>query len=50
MAAPSPPSTCASPELDTDEAVIRYVQSRRGAVGYVSESAVTSAVKVVAVR
>lgn len=38
------------PELDTDEAVIRYVQSRRGAVGYVSESAVTSAVKVVAVR
>jgi ABC-type phosphate transport system substrate-binding protein len=38
------------PELDSDEAVIRYVQSRRGAVGYVSESAVTGAVKVVAVR
>jgi ABC-type phosphate transport system substrate-binding protein len=38
------------PELDTDEAVIRYVQSRRGAVGYVSESAVTGAVKVVALR
>jgi ABC-type phosphate transport system substrate-binding protein len=38
------------PELDSDEAVIRYVQSRRGAVGYVSETAVTSAVKVVALR
>lgn len=38
------------PELDSDEAVIRYVQSRRGAVGYVSESAVTSAVKVVVLR
>jgi ABC-type phosphate transport system substrate-binding protein len=38
------------PELDSDEAVVRYVQSRRGAVGYVSESAATSGVKVVGVR
>jgi ABC-type phosphate transport system substrate-binding protein len=38
------------PELDSDEAVIRYVQSRRGAVGYVSDAAATAAVKVVALR
>jgi ABC-type phosphate transport system substrate-binding protein len=38
------------PELDSDEAVIRYVQSRRGAVGYVSEKAALGAVKVVSVR
>lgn len=38
------------PELDTDEAVMRYVASRRGAVGYVSGQATTASVKVVAVR
>lgn len=38
------------PELDSDEAVIRYVQSRRGALGYVSEKAATEGVKVVALR
>jgi ABC-type phosphate transport system substrate-binding protein len=38
------------PELDTDEAVLRYVASRRGAVGYVSGQATTAAVKVVAVH
>ena len=35
------------PELESDAAVVRYVQSHRGAVGYVSESADTSAVKVI---
>lgn len=38
------------PELDSDEAVMRYVASRRGAVGYVSGQATTSSVKVIAVR
>jgi ABC-type phosphate transport system substrate-binding protein len=38
------------PELDSDDAVVRYVQSRRGAVGYVSETAATGAVKVVVLR
>jgi hypothetical protein len=37
------------PELESDAAVLRYVQSHRGAVGYVSESAETSAVKVITV-
>lgn len=35
------------PELDSDDAVIRFVQSHRGAVGYVSPNAATSAVKVI---
>lgn len=35
------------PELESDEAVLRYVRSRRGAVGYVSEAADVSAVKVI---
>jgi hypothetical protein len=34
------------PELGTDEAVIRYVQSHRGAVGYVSDHADTTGVRV----
>jgi len=38
------------PELDTDEAVMRYVASRRGAVGYVSGQATTASVKAVAVH
>lgn len=38
------------PELDSDEAVIRYVQSRRGAIGYVSDKAETGAVRVVVLR
>lgn len=35
------------PELESDEAVLRYVRSRRGAVGYVSETADVSTVKVI---
>jgi len=38
------------PELDTDEAVIQYVLKYRGAVGYVSETADTHAVKIVTVK
>jgi len=38
------------PELDSDEAVIRYVQGRRGAIGYVSEKVETGAVKRVVLR
>jgi len=38
------------PELDSDEAVIRYVQSRRGAIGYVSDRVETGAVRVVPLR
>lgn len=38
------------PELDSDEAVLRFVGSRRGAVGYVSEAADVSAVKVLALH
>ncbi len=38
------------PELDSDEAVLRYVSSRRGAIGYVSSKAATASVKVVSVR
>lgn len=38
------------PELDSDEAVVRYVRSHRGAVGYVSEAAETSAVKLVTIH
>ncbi len=35
------------PELDSDAAVIRHVQSRRGALGYVSERAETGGVQIV---
>ncbi len=38
------------PELESDEAVLRYVGSRRGAVGYVSEAADVSGVKVLALH
>lgn len=38
------------PELDSDEAVLRYVLSRPGAVGYVSDRAELGGVKVLSVR
>jgi hypothetical protein len=38
------------PELESDEAVLRYVRSRPGAVGYVSERAELGGVKVLGVR
>jgi hypothetical protein len=38
------------PELDSDAAVLRRVQQDRGAIGYVSEQADTSSVKVLSVR
>ena len=38
------------PELDSDEAVLRYVGSRRGAVGYVSGQAEIGSLKVVTLR
>ena len=38
------------PELETDEAVIRYVSSRAGAVGYVSSTAQLDNVRVLEVR
>jgi hypothetical protein len=38
------------PELDSDEAVLRYVQKYTGAVGYVSGSADVRSVKVLVVR
>ena len=38
------------PQLDSDEAVLRYVRARRGAIGYVSQAAATSGVKVIGVR
>jgi hypothetical protein len=38
------------PELDSDEAVIRFVAKYRGAVGYVSASAKLDHAKVIAVR
>ena len=38
------------PELESDEAVLRYVRSRPGAVGYVSERADVASVKVLSVR
>jgi hypothetical protein len=38
------------PELDTDEAVVAYVLSHRGAVGYVSGNATVHNAKVLAVR
>jgi hypothetical protein len=38
------------PELESDEAVLRYVRSRPGAVGYVSQRADIAGVKVLSVR
>ncbi|MEO8178693.1 MAG: hypothetical protein ABI895_07660 [Deltaproteobacteria bacterium] len=38
------------PELESDDAVLRYVLSRPGAVGYVSERAALGAAKVLRVR
>jgi len=38
------------PELDSDDAVVRYVSEHRGAVGYVSASARTGETKVVTVK
>lgn len=38
------------PELESDEAVVRRVQGDRGAIGYVSERAPLTGVKVVVVR
>jgi ABC-type phosphate transport system substrate-binding protein len=38
------------PELDSDEAVVSFVLSHRGAVGYVSEGAKIGAAKVLVVR
>jgi hypothetical protein len=38
------------PELDSDEAVVRYVEARPGAVGYVSGSAALGKTRVVAVK
>lgn len=37
------------PELDSDEAVVRYVLSHRGAIGYVSDKAQIGAAKVVVI-
>lgn len=38
------------PELESDEAVLRYVRTHPGAVGYVSGTTETSTVKVITVR
>ena len=38
------------PELDSDDAVVRYVREHRGAVGYVSTAAKTGETKVVTVK
>lgn len=38
------------PELESDEAVLRRVQGDRGAIGYVSEHATMSGVKLVTIR
>ena len=38
------------PELESDEAVLRYVQSRPGAIGYVSDRAQIGNAKVLSVR
>lgn len=38
------------PELDSEEAVIRYVTENEGAIGYVSGSADVGAAKIVSVR
>jgi ABC-type phosphate transport system substrate-binding protein len=38
------------PELDSDDAVVRYVSEHRGAVGYVSAAARTGETKVVTVK
>jgi hypothetical protein len=38
------------PELESDEAVVRYVGEHRGAIGYVSSSARTGEVRVITVK
>jgi ABC-type phosphate transport system substrate-binding protein len=38
------------PELDSDDAVVRYVSEHRGAVGYVSAAAGTGGTKVITVK
>jgi ABC-type phosphate transport system substrate-binding protein len=38
------------PELDSDDAVVRYVATHRGAIGYVSASAKLQDVKVIALK
>jgi hypothetical protein len=38
------------PELDSDEAVVRYVLKHRGAIGYVSASAKLERAKTVSVQ
>jgi ABC-type phosphate transport system substrate-binding protein len=38
------------PELDSDEAVVKYVSGHRGAVGYVSAAAKTGETKVITVK
>lgn len=38
------------PELDSDEAIVRYVEARPGAVGYVSGSAALGKTKVISVK
>jgi hypothetical protein len=38
------------PELESDAAVLRYVQTHRGGVGYVSEAVPLSGVNVITVR
>lgn len=38
------------PELNSDEAVVRYVQTHRGAVGYISSVAASNAVKVITIK
>lgn len=37
------------PELESDEAVLRFVQTHRGGVGYVSEHAATNGVRVLGI-
>jgi hypothetical protein len=38
------------PELDGDEAIVRYVLKERGSVGYVSDAAALSGAKILSVR
>lgn len=38
------------PELESDEAVIRFVQTHRGGIGYVSEHAATTSVRVLGIE
>ena len=38
------------PELESDDAVVRFVSEHRGAIGYVSPAAPTGATKIVAIK